>query len=194
MHSRTGLDRCENTTAVTLRNNHMKKNVKNARYPRPYRIFAPKQQASKPVLLFLYTIHCTMLTSTELIDELHQLVVGLLYPSETDAPIEVFFWSTSEKGAISDDNIAFELHHPEDVHIADSPAEEFFEGVTDTYEWHTPDEVEATQQFVKLRDTLFANITKPRQLWIGETKVDLVLYGRTTDGNYIGLKTHIVET
>jgi len=135
-----------------------------------------------------------IMTTDEVIDKLQQLVVGLLYPSETDAPIEVFVWRTAEKGACTDDNLAYEFHHPEDVLISESHAEEFFEGVTDIYEWHTPEEIEETKQFQSLRDTFLENVTKPRQLWFGERKVDVVVFGRTTDGDVVGLKTYIVET
>lgn len=135
-----------------------------------------------------------MLESGELIDSLQKLCVGLLYPSESDAPIEVYHWDTAEKGAISDDNIAFELGHPEDVLISESDAEEFFEGVTEIYEWHTPEEVEETKQYQELRDVFISNVTKPRQLWFGENKVDVLVFGRTVNGDYVGLKTFIIET
>lgn len=136
----------------------------------------------------------TMLSTSELIDKLQHLVVGLLYPSESDAPIEVFVWHTGEKGAITDDNLAFEFGHPEDVLISESEAAEFFEGVTEIYEWHTPEEVEETKQYQELRDTFLENVSKARQLWFGERKVDVLVFGRTTDGDYVGLKTYIVET
>ena len=135
-----------------------------------------------------------MLSTDTLIDELRKLSTGLLYPSESDAPIDVFVWRTSEKGAITNDNIAFELHHPEDVHIGESEAEEFFDGVTDIYEWHTPEEIEETKQYQQLKDVFLANVSKPLQLWFGERKVDVVVYGRTSDGDYVGLHTFIVET
>ncbi|MBL7975767.1 MAG: hypothetical protein JNJ85_12695, partial [Candidatus Kapabacteria bacterium] len=71
---------------------------------------------------------------------------------------------------------------------------EFFEGVTEIYEWHTPEEIDETKQYQELRDVFFANVTKPRQLWFGERKVDVLVFGRTSDGDVVGLKTYIVET
>lgn len=135
-----------------------------------------------------------MMSTNELIDELQKLSSGLLYPSESDAPIDVYIWRTAEQGALTIDNIAFQLHHPEDVHVSESEAGEFFEGLTDVYEWHTPEEIEETMQFQKLRDVFFANVTKPVQIWFGENKVDVVVYGRTSEGDYVGLRTFIVET
>jgi hypothetical protein len=92
------------------------------------------------------------------------------------------------------DNIAFHLHHPEDVLISESDAAEFFEGVTEVYEWHTPEEVQETLQFQELRDVFFANVTKPVQVWFGENKVDVLVIGRTSQGDYVGMRTFIVET
>ncbi len=135
-----------------------------------------------------------MLTTDQFSDALRQLCTGLLYPSETDAPIDVYIWNTAEQGAMTFDNIAFNLHHPEDVLISESEAEEFFEGVTEVYEWHTPEEVEETKQYQELKKVFFENVTKPVQLWFGENKVDVLVIGRTTDGNYVGLRTFIVET
>ncbi len=135
-----------------------------------------------------------MLSTDQFVDALRRLCTGLLYPSETDAPIDVYVWNTSERGAMTFDNIAFDLHHPEDVHVSESEAEEFFEGVTDIYEWHTPEEVEETKQYQALKEMFFANVTKPIQLWFGENKVDVLVLGRTSDGNYVGLRTFIVET
>ena len=134
------------------------------------------------------------MTTDELIDTLRRLSTGLLYPSESDAPIDVFVWRTAEQGAITIDNIAFSLHHPEDVLVSQSEAEEFFEGVTDIYEWHTDAEKEETQQYQELRDVFFQNVTKPVQVWFGENKVDVVVYGRTLSGDYVGLRTFIIET
>lgn len=136
-----------------------------------------------------------MLTTDELIDELQRLSTGLLYPSETDAPISVFEWRTGEKGAYTDENLMHDLGHPEDATLSEiETAEEFFDGLTDTYEWHTPEEIEMTKQFVELKEMLFANITKPRHIWIGEREVDVFVFGRTKDGDIIGLRTLIVET
>ncbi len=135
-----------------------------------------------------------MLTTDQFSDALRRLCTGLLYPSETDAPIDVYVWNCSERGAMTYDNIAFDLHHPEDVLISESEAEEFFEGVTEVYEWHTPEEVEETKQYQELRKVFLENVTKPVQLWFGENKVDVLVLGRTSDGNYVGLRTFIVET
>ncbi len=135
-----------------------------------------------------------MLTTDELSDRLRQLCTGLLYPSEADAPIDVYVWKTTERGAMTYDNIAFDLHHPEDVLISESEAEEFFEGVTEVYEWQTPEEVSETKQYQELKEAFFANVTKPVQLWFGENKVDVLVLGRTKEGDYAGLRTFIVET
>ncbi|MFM8472480.1 MAG: nuclease A inhibitor family protein [Candidatus Kapaibacterium sp.] len=135
-----------------------------------------------------------MMTTDELIDELRRLSTGLLYPSESDAPIDVYVWRTAEQGAMTLDNIAFHLHHPEDVLVSESEAAEFFEGVTDVYEWHSAEEVEETKQFQQLRDVFFSSVTKPLQVWFGENKVDVLVLGRTSQGDYVGLRTFIVET
>jgi len=133
------------------------------------------------------------LNSDQLYRQLEELAAGLLYPSETDAPIEVFLWETGERGALSLDALLdyYGIAHNT---VAEVPPEEFFEGVTDTYEWQDSQERADTERFCTMRDLFFANTTAQKHFWIGEHTVDVFLWGRTRDGNYVGFKTRIVET
>ncbi len=122
------------------------------------------------------------------------IAADLLYPSETDAPIDVFLWETAERGALSIDALLDYYGIPAPIPYAEAPPEEFFEGVTEFYEWQQEDERRNVQNFRTLRDLLFTNTTALKHYWVGEHKVHVFLWGRTRDGNYVGLKTHIVET
>lgn len=136
----------------------------------------------------------TKLTSEQLYDRLRRLADGLLYPSEIDAPVDVFFWDTSLHGELTIDALIETYHLPDDAPVSSVPPEEFFEGVTETYEWHTPEEREASERFQQAQELFFANVTNPKHYWIGEHKVHVFLWGRTVDGNYVGFQTRLVET
>lgn len=136
----------------------------------------------------------THLASQELSHVLSEKLEGMLYPSETDSPIDVFVWDCSEQGAFTLNTLLGYYGFSDDTNVSEVPAEEFFEGLTEIYEWHTNEEVDHANRFKEVRDLFFANVTNPKHYWVGEHTVHVFLVGRTCDGNYIGLRTYIVET
>jgi hypothetical protein len=135
----------------------------------------------------------TTLSSEQLYRELYHLADGVLYPSETDAPIDVLLWEVSARGALTVDALV-DTYGIFSQSISEVPAEDFFDGVTDTYEWHSDEERDMTERFRKMKELFFSNVSHPKHYWIGEKNVHVFLWGRTRDGNYIILKTGIVET
>ncbi|MCX8051716.1 MAG: nuclease A inhibitor family protein [Chlorobi bacterium] len=134
------------------------------------------------------------LDSQRLYRHLYQLAGGLLYPSETDAPVDVFLWDVSERGALSLDALVEYFGISRDMSVAEVPPEEFFEGITEVHDWHDESERRASENFRRMREIFFANVTQPKHYWVGERTVHVFLWGRTSDGNYVGIRTLIVET
>ncbi|GIV54319.1 MAG: sugar-non-specific nuclease inhibitor NuiA-like protein [Candidatus Kapaibacterium sp.] len=134
------------------------------------------------------------LRSEQLYRTLDELASSLLYPSETDAPISVFLWDTTERGALTLDALLDYFGIPSSLPSVEVPPQEFFEGVTDIYEWHQEDERAAAERFHTLRDLFFTHTSGHKHYWVGEHRVDVFLWGRARDGNYVGFKTIIVET
>ncbi|GBD05194.1 hypothetical protein HRbin20_00774 [bacterium HR20] len=136
----------------------------------------------------------TMLSAEQLYHELYRLADGVLYPSETDAPVDVLLWEVSQRGALTIDALLDAFGISPQQPVSDVPPEDFFEGVTDTYDWQNEEERAMTERFRRMKELFFANVTNPKHYWVGERNVHVFLWGRTSDGNYIILKTGIVET
>ncbi len=136
----------------------------------------------------------TVLPAEQLYRELYRLADGVLYPSETDAPVDVLLWEVSERGALTIDALvdAFGISHQQA--ISEVPPEDYFEGVTETYDWQNEEERAMAERFRRMKELFFANVAIPKHYWVGERNVHVFLWGRTSDGNYVILKTGIVET
>ncbi|MCS6999319.1 MAG: nuclease A inhibitor family protein [Bacteroidota bacterium] len=136
----------------------------------------------------------TQYSGEQLYRKLSALAEGLLYPSETDATIEVFFWNSKERGELTLDALCDLYGISPEEHVVSVPPEDFFDGVTDVFDWQTPEERQASVRFAEMRDLFFANTSKAKHYWVGEGTVMVFLWGKAYDGNYVGFQTYIVET
>lgn len=134
------------------------------------------------------------LSAEQLYRQLETAACCVLYPSETDAPVNVFLWDVSERGALSLDALIETFGLPHDDVIAEVPPEDFFEGVTELYDWQTEEERRMTEHFRTMKQLFLDNVSDPKHYWVGEHTVHVFLWGRTHDGHYVGLRTYIVET
>jgi hypothetical protein len=109
---------------------------------------------------------------------------GLLYPSESDAPIDAFRWpgkigATAKEAVVAQAKAGRKI---EEVSIDD-----FFAGVEGS---------DDEERFRQLRSVVENTLTAPKifRVGVGETKVDVYLIGKTRGGDWCGLHTTSVET
>ena len=117
---------------------------------------------------------------------------GLIYVSETDAEIIPFI------GKVVDAVTARELMAQEGM-SPDEPAEEtafdsFFEKLTTHKDWHGIPEKDRAAKFMKLQETLLANLTELKVFRFGRVRVDIYIVGKDHDGRLAGVRTTAVET
>ena len=106
---------------------------------------------------------------------------GLLYPSESDEPIEVFTWDTKEPDAKS----AVAARVKKNTKIEEVKLDDFFR------------ELEASDEgtrFKALHQVLLTTLSDVRTLRAGEIEVQIYLIGRTRSGLWGGLHTTSIET
>jgi hypothetical protein len=108
---------------------------------------------------------------------------GLLYPSESDAPFEPFSWPAGGK-RLTQSRVAV-LAGKRKARVEEVPVEEFF---------HELDDTDDGPRFRKLEESLRAILGDVRVFRVGEIKVAIYLVGRTSDGNWVGLRTESIET
>ena len=102
---------------------------------------------------------------------------GLLYPSESDEPVERFTrdWPAAEppQPAV----VAALLDRPPGDPVTERDPARFWEPVTVEESWHGPEEQERTRRFTELKKSLETNLTHLKFFEVGETEVTLLLVG-----------------
>lgn len=117
---------------------------------------------------------------------------GLVYISETDAPIEpVLFRSPKKKTPL--EAVAGELGTKTgDLDL--QPVDTFFDKLTRSRDWHGEKERKRVRSFRKLRDTLGANLNELSVIRAGKIRIRIFVVGFDADMNVAGIATTAVET
>ena len=129
---------------------------------------------------------------TDLIARLEEASAGLLYPSESDAPLHVFVWQ--DAAPFSAQRLLASTGYDRTTPIHTTDLDRFFHPVTTPQTWHGEEEQELVRRFTALRDLLKATLSDIRVYKLGAVAIDVYIVGRATNGTYCGLTTHVVET
>lgn len=132
------------------------------------------------------------MTSESILTELRKAVRGLRYPSEKDARITPFLWTEEKrpsKAAVLD-----RLGMPPETPCSIVRADDFFAGLTESRDWHGPEERAAAQRFALLRQIVQEHLSSVRVYRMGRARKKLVLLGKSASGGWAGLETEVLET
>lgn len=124
---------------------------------------------------------------------LQKAAAGLLFPSETDAPLEPFFWPAEKAPALTPDQVAQLASAPAEAAIKTVKLDTFFRPATTEEGWHNKEEKAQVQRFQELVNTIKDTLEEVKVYRVGETSVDVYIVGQV-EGGYAGLKTKVVET
>ena len=131
-----------------------------------------------------------------LLKQLQQEAKGLVYTSESDAPIQAFVWPKADFGAATLTPEA--VQHYKKLSVGQKATEakltEFFAPMTTAQSWYGDEEKATLQQFQKLVQTLQVNLTDLHVYIYGDTKKDVYVVGKTASGDFAGVHTKVVET
>lgn len=126
-------------------------------------------------------------------DQINPLLTDLLYPSESDEPVE---WTTcplTTDGPLTVSQVKDWLILPPAVFVEERPEADFWQPVTVTEDWYGDEEKTRTANFEQLKE-LLQSLTDRQVFRAGDTEIGLYLLGRLPDGSRAGLKTMVVET
>ena len=127
-----------------------------------------------------------------LLDRLRAASAGLLFPSETDAPLEPFELASP---TLAPQAILQAGSYPAGTAVTSRDIDSFFAPATTPRDWHSPAEQEAVRQFQALVALLKQQLQDLQVYRVGESgTIDVYIVGRAADGALIGLRTHVVET
>ena len=129
-----------------------------------------------------------MAKANPILKELKAAAKGLLFPSETDAPIEAFAWpggdatldqmiKSTRRGLLC--SFFWYIRPVEQMTLADLANA-------------IPEE--SRGDFLPLFGLLGHHLSGTTVFRVGEINIDVYVVGRTADGQYAGVKTKMVET
>lgn len=122
------------------------------------------------------------------------LLTDLLYPSESDEPVEAIPCYLNQKEPLTVSQIKEWQMLPPSVFVEEKPESEFWAPVTTHEDWYGEDEKARTATFERLKQLLETRLTNRQFFRVGESEVDLYLLGCQADGERVGIKTKAVET
>ena len=129
-----------------------------------------------------------------LVQQLTPLLSDLLYPSESDEPVEPIQTTLPHDQPLTIDQIRTWLHLSPDQPVSEKAEADFWQIVLTEEDWYGDDEKARTARFQQLHDVLQKTLTDHHVFRVGETEIDVYLLGKPTEGFYSGIKTRVVET
>lgn len=127
------------------------------------------------------------------LEALRQAAVGVLMPSETDAPFEPFFWPNAKVEELTPERVAELAAAPAGARVEPVSLRSFFRNATKVEDWHNAEEAAQVERFRGLVKALKEQLADAKVFRIGETKMDCYVVGGV-EGGCGGLKTQVVET
>jgi hypothetical protein len=113
---------------------------------------------------------------------------GLVYVSETDAPVEPFSIENADGKPVP------ALLESEFGDGRAGDIDSFFARLTVEQPWHTPLQQRAVKKYRTLRNLLLKNLENVSTYRFGRIRVEILVAGRDAAGNVQGIKTRAVET
>ena len=118
------------------------------------------------------------------LDALQKASKGLLFPSETDAPLEPFLWEDAGD-KLTKDKVRQLAGGPKGAAVEEVNLEDLLSTVPE----------EDRPQFDKLAAAVKQQLSGVKVYKVGdEPEKQVYLVGKTSDGQWAGLKTTVVET
>lgn len=127
------------------------------------------------------------MTITETLTQASQ---GLLMPSESEYPFEVFVWENVE---LTPQKILELTNYPPGTFIEQVELDYFFRNVATEKDWHDNIQKENVAKFQNLVQVVKDNLAELRVYRIGTIEVNVYIVGKTNDG-VAGLATKVIET
>jgi hypothetical protein len=116
--------------------------------------------------------------------------LGLLLPSETDAP----FAPVSMQQAPTAEFLREASGLPQDARYEVLSLEEFFRDLERCAESSSPEEQAEAERFRNLHTTFRTRLQGAQVHRVGQVQVDVWLLGQDREGHWVGLRSRVTET
>ena len=129
------------------------------------------------------------MTAKEITDRLTKLSKGLLFPSESEYPLELVTW---ESVTLTPETILTRSLKPSDTAIESTTLEDFFAPVVTDEDWFEDEDRAIAQRFRDLQAAI-ATLESVQVFKVGKVEIDVYIVG-AIGPDLVGLKTTVVET
>ena len=117
---------------------------------------------------------------------------GLIYTSETDAPVVPV--SGTAIDVINRETILQQTGSPGDAAVEEVTFDGFFARLTTEKDWYGDVEKARAKKFAELQELLEGSLSERKVFRIGRTQLDIFAVGIDKDGCLMGVTTKAVET
>ena len=125
-------------------------------------------------------------------DAITTAAAGLVYISETDAPIEPFLGTAAEKVTLEE--FRAQVLSPPDTNVQEVDPAVLIAELTRLQPWYGDAKKATAARYAALFDLLQSGLTEIKEFRIGSRMIDIYVVGLTRDGRLAGIKTRAVET
>ncbi|WP_103670419.1 nuclease A inhibitor family protein [Pseudanabaena sp. BC1403] len=129
------------------------------------------------------------MTTKETTDRLSTLSKDLLFPSESEYPLEPFTWKSA---TLKPETILTRSQKPSDTPIEAIALDDFFAPVVTDEDWFEDEDRAIAQRFRDLQAAI-ATLENVQVFKVGAVEIDVYIVG-AIGPDLIGLKTTVIET
>ena len=123
---------------------------------------------------------------------LGELITGLLFVSESDAPLRVIQLAASRD--LDASTLLRALSKPVTTPVSEQPLSALFDRTVQDQPWHSPAERATVERYRALVDFLSHSLVNARVFRLGHIEVEAYALGETSDGEWLGVATTLIET
>lgn len=131
---------------------------------------------------------------SQLLDTLGKASSGLLFPSESDAPITLYGFPGPAGVEPTAASLLETEHLPSDTPVETITLDELFDPFVAAGANASPEDLAEAKRYSDLVELLSHELTHVRVYRVGKTDIDVYVLGQGACGAWLGLKTHVVET
>ena len=135
-----------------------------------------------------------MKSDEEILAEIGRAAEGLLYMSETDAPLEPVRVEVEGGGEPGERQLRELAGKPADAPVEVFDTKRFFRAAVSEDEWKGESELADARRFQNLVRVLTGELSGVRVYRVGEVQIRAYVLGKSPSGSWLGVSTLLVET
>ncbi|HEV3304446.1 MAG TPA: nuclease A inhibitor family protein [Planctomycetaceae bacterium] len=132
------------------------------------------------------------MAASEVVAALKGATKGLLFPSESDEPIDVFEWPAT--GTLDEATVVKLGEEDPRIKVKRISLEDLFGNLVTTSSSDSPDEQEQAARFKQVLDVLNEHLSDIRVFRVGQVELNYYVVGTTKTGKWAGIVAAATET